>query len=98
RQPSLGAGRRDRRDRGRGAAGQTRPRRGAQPSRAGGAGARVSGAPSCARCGAPLEPGQEYCLECGARETPRERPRWGPPLLGATVALAVAVIVIALVY
>jgi hypothetical protein len=58
----------------------------------------VTEAPSCARCGAALEPGQEYCLECGAPRAPGERPRWGPPLLGAAVALALAAIVIALVY
>ena len=53
---------------------------------------------ACVRCGASVEPGQEYCLACGARlATPRRRPfHWGWPVgaaaliaaLGAAVAVA----------
>jgi len=32
--------------------------------------ARPPAEPSCPRCGAPHEPGQEYCLECGYRLRP----------------------------
>jgi hypothetical protein len=32
--------------------------------------ARPPAEPSCPRCGAPREPGQEYCLECGYRLQP----------------------------
>jgi zinc ribbon protein len=32
--------------------------------------ARPPAEPACPRCGAPLEPGQEYCLECGYRLRP----------------------------
>jgi hypothetical protein len=33
----------------------------------------ASQAATCPRCGAPLEPAQEYCLECGLRQPGRER-------------------------
>jgi hypothetical protein len=45
--------------------------------------------PTCARCGAPLQEGQQWCLQCGACEPGSlgERPNWRP--LTALALLAV---------
>jgi len=49
----------------------------------------VSGEDACARCGAPLGPGQEYCVECGQRQLPRRRPiHWLWPVAAAAVVAA----------
>jgi hypothetical protein len=50
---------------------------------------------SCANCGAPLQPGQDWCLQCGTAASAPGRsgvPRWrsGAVLLGSSAVLALA--------
>lgn len=46
----------------------------------------MTGEGTCARCGAPLAPRQEYCLECGLRRVVERRPvHWAWPTLAAAL-------------
>jgi DNA-directed RNA polymerase subunit RPC12/RpoP len=48
---------------------------------------------TCARCGQPLEPDQEWCLECGSARTIVHRPP--DPRIGAAIAGGIALVVLA---
>jgi hypothetical protein len=50
-------------------------------------------ATSCPKCGAPVEPGQDWCLNCGEAQASRRRPLPGKRAVGTILALTGVLVV-----